>query len=322
MAKTTEDLRRFYDSELAPDLNVLEEARKKIAGKLVLIGALIALVFAVSSVLYYTFTVNNDVRFYLFAIFGSVALWLFVLKALTRNYVSDFKSKIIHRIVGFIAANLNYEKENYVSQVDFINCGIFRKKPDRYKGDDRVTGTIDSTGLEFSEIHAEYVTRDSKGRTNYHTIFKGLFFIADFNKSFSGKTFILPDATEWLLGQFGSMLQSLNKGRGELIKLEDPEFEKLFVVYGDDQVEARYILSTSLMKRIVDFKNKSNKVLHISFVGSKIFIAISYSKDLFEPRIFQTLLDFKPVLEYYEDLELAIGIVEDLNLNLRIWSKR
>ena len=49
---------------------------------------------------------------------------------------------------------------------------------------------------------------------------------------------------------------------GELVKLEDPEFEKSFVVYSGNQTEARYILSTSLMRRILDYKVncKKNKV--------------------------------------------------------------
>ena len=50
-------------------------------------------------------------------------------------------------------------------------------------------------------------------------------------------------------------------------------------------------------------------------------MAIPYSKDLFEPRVFQTILDFKPIHEYYEDLTLAVSIVDDLNLNTRIWTK-
>jgi hypothetical protein len=50
-------------------------------------------------------------------------------------------------------------------------------------------------------------------------------------------------------------------------------------------------------------------------------VAIAFAKDLFEPRVFQTLIDFSQVVEYYQDLELVIGLVEDLNLNLRIWTK-
>jgi hypothetical protein len=132
---------------------------------------------------------------------------------------------------------------------------------------------------------------------------------------------VLPDAAETLLGRLGTKLQSMNILRGQLIKLEDPQFEKEFVVYGDDQVEARYILSPSLMSRIVDYKQKTGKRIYLSFVGSTIFVAIWIGRNLFEPRIFKTLLDFEPIRQYYEDLKIAIEIVEDLNLNVRIWSK-
>ena len=322
MLKNVEDLRRFYNSVLVSDLTSLENDRVKLSKKLTLIGIGIAIIFVILVIAYHALDTSNDGRFYFYSFFGCIALWAFVLKMLTKSYVSDFKSKIIHRIVEFINPGLKYEKYGYISKSAFINGDIFRQKPNRYKGDDYVAGVLGATHVEFSEIHAEYETRGSKGERHYHTIFKGLFFIADFNKTFSGKTLILPDTAERLFGQLGSTMQSWNKGRGELIKLEDPEFEKLFVVYGDDQIESRYILSTSLMKRIVDFKKKSNKAVYFSFIGSRIFIAISYSKDLFEPRVFKTLLDFTPIQEYYEDLQLAIGIVEDLNLNLRIWNKQ
>ena len=116
-------------------------------------------------------------------------------------------------------------------------------------------------------------------------------------------------------------MQEWNFTRGKLIKLEDPEFEKEFAVYGDNQVTARYILSTSLMERIMEFKKKTGRPLHMSFVQSKVYIALSYDKNFFEPKIFNTILDFNLVLEYYNDLSLFIGIVEDLNLNNRIWTK-
>jgi hypothetical protein len=105
------------------------------------------------------------------------------------------------------------------------------------------------------------------------------------------------------------------------VKLEDPEFEREFVVYSSDQVEARYILSTSLMKRIVDFRRSCDKKLHLSFINSQVNVAISFKRNLFEPKLFSTLLDFGPIQEYFEDLCLAVGIVEDLNLNMRIWTK-
>jgi hypothetical protein len=130
----------------------------------------------------------------------------------------------------------------------------------------------------------------------------------------------LPDTAERMLGKFGQNLQSMSS-RGELIKLEDLEFEKEFCVYGDDQVEARYLLSTSLMKRIVDYKRKWNTKLYLSFHHSKVYIAVKTSKNLFETRLFKSIVDYNFMQENIHYLELLTGIVEDLNLNTRIWTK-
>jgi hypothetical protein len=179
---------------------------------------------------------------------------------------------------------------------------------------------VGQTAVKFSEVDAKYESGSGKNRT-VQQIFKGLFFIADFNKDFHGRTFVLPDTAEGFLGKLGQAFQEWNISRDDLVRLEDPEFEKEFVVYSNDQVEARYILSTSLMKRIVDFKRQSGKKIHLSFINSQVNVTVSFKRNLFEPRLFSTLLDFEPVREYFEDLVLAVGIVEDLNLNIRIWTK-
>ncbi|RLF43938.1 MAG: hypothetical protein DRN29_09290, partial [Thermoplasmata archaeon] len=142
-----------------------------------------------------------------------------------------------------------------------------------------------------------------------------------FNKHFYGKTVVLPDTAERVLGGLGSLIQSINTSRGEYVKMDDPEFEKYFVVYADDQIEARYVLTPGLMRRIVEFRKKTGKRVYLSFVGSEVFVAIPYRRGLFEPPVFSKVTSFKNAQHYYEDLKLAIGIVDDLNLNTRIWTR-
>ncbi|MBE0535065.1 MAG: DUF3137 domain-containing protein [Phycisphaerae bacterium] len=322
--KTIEELRQFYDTTLVKDLQVLEQKRRGLVNTfLITAGVIVAAGLAGLAIV---------------AAMGGPAPVVFVPPVLgivvggivfgmrQKDYAGDFKGRIISRLVEFIEPNLTYSPQAFVVQPDYMASKIFRHRPDRYRGDDYVCGHVGATQIQFSELHSEYktTTTDSKGRsqTHWHTIFKGLFFIADFNKHFTCETVVLPDTAEKLFGRFGQKLQSLNTFRGQLIKLEDPEFEKLFVVYGSDQIQARYILSTSLMERITRFKTKSNRPIHLSFVGSRVYVAISYQKSLFEPKVFSTLLDFEPIQEYYDDLQLAVGIVEDLNLNRRIWTKQ
>jgi hypothetical protein len=186
-----------------------------------------------------------------------------------------------------------------------------------YNGDDYVAGKVGATSIEFSELHIEHETSDGRRRQR-HTVFQGIFFIADFNKKFKTSTYVLPDVMERALGSLGKFLQSKNPARNELVSLENPEFEKYFVVYGDDQIEARYILSPALMERLVALRKKSGKNIYVAFKESKIYIAISHGA-IFEPSIFGTILSFEPIRKYYEDLNFAVGVVDDLNLNTRIW---
>ena len=318
--KTLDDLRQFYNTTLLADLNTLESRRKDVVQRLTYVGAAVAVLVAIGLFI----MAQSGVPFspgILFPLVIGVVLFIFIASLLSKGYVREFKGTIIQKIVRFIDDNLRYAVHRYIPKSTFMTSEIFKTKPNRYKGDDYVSGKVGTTQIEFSELHAEYESGSGKNRSR-RTVFKGLFFIADFNKHFTCKTIVLPDTAEKLFGGFGKMFQSWNVLRGQLIKLEDPEFEKFFVVYGNDQIQARYILSTSLMARIVDFKRKTNRPVYLSFVGSKVFVAVSYTKNLFEPRFFRTILDFELVEEYFEDLQLAIGIVDDLNLNTRIWSKQ
>ena len=76
------------------------------------------------------------------------------------------------------------------------------------------------------------------------------------------------------------------------------------------------------MSRIKEFKNKHRNNIYISFVDSKMYLGISHTKDLFEPVYLKSLTRFDVVRDYFDDLVLAAGIVEDMNLNTRIWTKQ
>ena len=318
--KTLEDFTEFYNNTLLEDLKSLEQERRKIVSKLIVVFVIILFILGFCLLM---IKVNSGATapFLFIPIILCIITYAAICHFMTKGYVSTFKSLVIRRIVHFIDENLNYDASEYIDHTTFMMSKIFTTRPNQYKGDDLVWGKTGATEIKFSEIHAEHESGSGKNKRRY-TIFKGLFFIGDFNKHFTCETVVLPDTAEKLFGYFGQKLQSMNVFRGQLIKLEDPEFESHFVVYGDDQIQARYILSMSLMERIVEFKKKTDREIYLSFIGSKVFVAVSYTKSLFEPRLFRTLLDFEPIREYFRDLQLAIGIVDDLNLNTRIWSKK
>jgi hypothetical protein len=323
--KTTEELKLFYEGVLLPDINLLEQQRKEVLRKVMIAGVILACIAGSMCLFILKGSLFNEhfglpLKQMAVPVILCLMIFLGVFAFLTKRYVSGFKQLVIARLVKFVDSGLSYNPQGYISQTIFMMSKIFLTRPNRYKGDDLVSGTIGQTKLQFCEINAKHESGSGKNR-RVKKVFKGLFFMGEFNKIFTCRTVVLPDKAEKMLGFIGQKFQSMNISRDELVKLDDPEFEKNFVVYSTDQIGARYILSTSLMKRIVDFKKKTNQDISLAFVGTRVFISVSYDRDLFEPRIFRTLLDFEPVREYFEDLQLAIGIVDDLNLNNRIWTR-
>lgn len=319
--KSTSQLTDFYYKELYPSLSELEKTRLHILSQLKWYGAMGAVSFLITAI----WMGKNFGLFHplmMGIVIGFAALTSMTYRFMIKGYAKDFKAHIITPLIGAIDPHLLYNPDFVISQHLLQRSNLFQRDIDRYSGNDYVKGSIDGVNLEFSDVHAEYQTKDSKGRTQWHTLFRGLFLVAEFNKHFKSRTVILPDLAEKTFGNLiGGWLQSKNITRDSVIQLDDPEFEKKFVVYGNDPIEARYILTHAMMKRIVQFQKKISYPLFVSFINNHIHIAIATQKDLFEPSIFTSLLDYKQAMEYVNTLNNTIGLVEELKLNEKLWSK-
>lgn len=319
--KSVSELTDFYYKELYPSLNELEETRKRIISQFKWYGGMGVSIFAIVALwMGKNFGLLHPLMIAI--VVGFIALASITYRFMTDGYAKDFKERIITPLIHAIDPHLLYNPDFMVSQYLFERSDLFKHSIDRYSGNDYVKGSIDGVPLEFSDVHAEYQSKNSKGNSEWHTLFRGLFLVAEFNKHFKSKTVILPDLAEKTFGNLiGGWLQSINISRDKVIQLDDPLFEKHFVVYGNDPIEARYILSHSMMKRIVEFQKKISHPLFISFVHNHIHVGIGTEKDLFEPAVFTSLLDYKQAMEYVNTLQNTIGLVEELKLNEKLWSK-
>ncbi len=311
--QSQESFRAFYTSTLLPVLQELEAVRQMLVRKFLLFGAG-GLVLAVP-----LFAFVHPI-----AGIAPIIIAFFVYYIKFGSTISEkkvrFKREIIGKTVTFLHGDLSYDHTRCIDKSTYTRSKLYLENISRYNGDDLVSGTVGKTAIRFCELHTQQVRKSGKN-TTVVTIFRGLFFIGDFNKKFIGETFVLPDIAESTFGSLGTFFQKMNISRPKLVKLEDIEFEKAFAVYGTDQIEARYILSTALMQRIMGFKKKTGKDISMSFIDSNVFIGIPVAKDLFEAPLFSSLVNYSMIEEYYQYLALCISIVEDLDLNTRIWSK-
>jgi hypothetical protein len=226
-------------------------------------------------------------------------------------------------VVQFINPKYLYDANKHISLNDFVMSRLGSSKINKVVGDDYICGKIANSVFEFSELIAQYewedTDQDGKKIKRVENHFNGLFFLADFNKHIQGETFVVPDTVERLLGKFGQKLQKSNKG--DLVKLENPEFEKYFAVFSTDQVEARYILTPAIMEGMVNIRRKTGVNCYFSFIGERVYCGIEFNKALFEASIFRPM-KFADVEFMHSLFALIETIIIKMNLNTRIWTKR
>ena len=317
--KTSSELTEYYFKKLFPVLEHLEKQRVRARNALFIGGTISSIV---SALLYFYTPIPEPIIVFFGIAFGSLSF-------LTKysKYKKEFKTFLIRPLIRIIDSNLSFDPEKHVSRKHVENSNIIQRKIDKLGGSNYIHGYIDDVKIEFSDILAQKAHRttseDFGKRTQYTNIFKGLFIVCEFNKEFHGETIILQDSAQKIFGDLiGNWFQSQNIKRGELVKLDNIAFEKEFVVYSNDQIEARYILSPSLMEKIILLRSRSKNDLSISFRNNNIFIVLHNNKYSFEPTLFRSLLKHTVAMEYIETLRLAIGIVKELKLNQKIWSKR
>ncbi len=252
---------------------------------------------------------------------GGIVHHVYFAKGAAR-YQAMFKRQFVSRPVKAIEPGMNYEPDQGISEQLFSQSGLFSSRPDRYSCEDLFHGRIGETEVMFSEVHAEdrRTRRDSKGNTEtyYVTIFKGILFLADFHKDFRSPVSVMPDIAERHLGWIGKKLQKLG---GNLQKLENPEFEQMYVVRGEDPVEARYILTPSMQEQLVELGKRVGDGLKVVFRDSQVCLAIPNKEDWFEGDLHKPAGDRQQAAKLMSELKSCFMIVDELDLNTRIWTK-
>ncbi len=262
------------------------------------------------------------------AVIAYIILYFLKVNSPKNILIEDYQKNVVPHIINEFLADACFEPDNCISSSEYWDSGLFNTHVDRYNGNNYISGTLGKTSLKFSVLHTQYKTqtRTKNGgtRTTWHTIFKGLFLVADSNKHFQGETYIFPDSAERALGGIGRWFQEKvgALGRGEMVYMEDTEFEKRYVVYATDPVEARYLLTPAMQEYFVKIANYLGvSAIHASFVKGKLYLAVSGNYNLFAFKMNRCLIGADTIKYYAQDMLTMLTVVEMLNLNTRIWGK-
>lgn len=140
--------------------------------------------------------------------------------------------------------------------------------------------------------------------------FRGVIVELDMNKNFEGHTFILEK---------DNIKDNLSvSGTYQKVNLEDYEFEQIFNVYSQNQIEARYILTTAFMERLKKLKEiYKAKYIRTAFKNDKIVILIHTGRDMFQ-MAGSSKMTKETFVQLFDEITAVLDIIDILKLNKKL----
>lgn len=321
----------FADRELKEDIEAMEGGRSKMTG-MFYIQFLIAVLF-VGSIVYFVATHKLTAQnipmlvggFIGFVLLFSGGMYMYNRMALKNKNFPDylsFKKHVFNKIVNFVNPNFEYIDKGQITVPEFLHSGMFKAKDYKISGADQILGVHDGVPFQSSNLTVRYRPSFSNEKDPDKIVFYGNYFVARFNKTFQSPIFIYPKNSFWTELKDNDINEFLEVSLPK-VKLEDPEFDKQFEVYCEDQIMARYVLTPTMMERLKTINARSKGNFHIAINKQNIVLANNISSKAHDLSSIQstmfTSLDLKLVNSLYEEFTENLAMIDVLKLNINIW---
>lgn len=250
--------------------------------------------------------------------YGALILVAAVVGNARREVAKSYKGLVVHRVVKALGSGLTYRAESSLTEKAFLAMELFADTPTSFTSEDEIGGKKNNVSYSVHEVRA---TRREQKRTV--VVFGGLMIRLDFNKNFRGRTSVVPDGESVATGSFlGKLLSVAGRQSKAAVRLENPDFERVFDVYSTDDQEARYLLTPKLMELVLAANAaQSRDTLRLAFVDNSLYVAIPMKCNYFEASLSQTVTPESAVGDLAEVIAFAERLVDEFQLETRLWSR-
>lgn len=211
-----------------------------------------------------------------------------------KEYTEIYKNEIIKSLVT--KRGLEYSV-NGMREDDYR--GGKYEFYDIYSSDDLIKGQIDDCTFQLADVHTEKEYEDEDGHKHYQTIFHGTVAIAHLKRDSKVMIDITPDTVG-----FGK--------KSNYVEIDNHEFEKVFDVYGSDEIQTMKLLTPDVTMSILDLREALGAAFTIKIMNNVVYFRF-YNGGLFEPCINNPKKEAEALCVYFHMLDGIQNVIATMS---------
>lgn len=271
----------------------LELLRKELVKYLIIAGILLVISLIISVIIGYK-TESEELGIYV--LMPALTYTMYVYTKYNKKYQSKYKKYVIENFIRTMNHALTYENINNNKLDRLYRYAQFQNVSyDSFESEDYISGYIDGTLIEMSDVILKKKTKSEGKNTEYTCIFS--------HSQISKK---VPQEIRLRNNKNPSKMEN------NRVELDNEEFEKYFDVFSDSRILVMEILTHDIMEEIIQFYNNSEINFEIVIKENRIYIRYEVG-DIFEGKIFNKSTNKEALWICYNTLNFAINLTLKIN---------
>jgi hypothetical protein len=262
------------------------------------------------------FYINPIITFVLFFVFMVALIKLFLSsQKATKQFQDLYKKTVVIETFKIIFKDVNFDLDKGISS-KIISETKMMDMGDTFYSNDYVSGKYKDIPFESSDIHITETETDSEGHSHTVTLFRGQWYIFDFNKSFKA------DIQVCQKGFSNSRRGGLfSKTPFKKVELEDIDFNKKFKVYAQNELDAFYVLTPNTIENIKKLLDKVKGKLLLCFINNRLHIGVQSNQDFYEASLYKKVDIASSIEQTKKEISVITDFVDILRLDNDLFKK-
>lgn len=241
----------------------------------------------------------------LIGIVSGICLIIFQTKAYKYKTIFDnyIKDEFVDKVLSEHFEESHFSPKGHIPVQKVNSIGLV-SKPDRFNGEDLITGKYKGINFAVSDLTLTQVIVVNNGKTTYTQyidFFKGRWYVYKFPKNFRETIKIVESSN-------GVNTRGLKKYETEMI-----DFNKKFSIFSSDERFFYYLMNPYLIEKLLQLEKSHKGTIHYAFVDDELHIGINDSSNSLVVN-FNKVINKESLSRFIEDIVLIKTIIDELRL--------